>query len=145
MDHQSFNKMKDIKNIVILVLLLGVLTLGYISLFRGDKLYEYKVEELKKQNEALMKQKLAVDEENKTLRLEFSNLKAKEVELIKDINLRDLEIQKSKDNANRSKRELEKFKRDIEETRRKIDSLKSNPPNRTGDDLLNSIKLKTQK
>lgn len=137
--------MKNAKNIIILVLLLASLIFGYISLFRGDKLYEYKVEELKKENEALMKQKLAIDEENKTLKLEFSNLKTKEAELLNDINLRDSEIAKSKENANRSKRELEKFKAEIEKTRGKIDSLKSHPANRTGEDLLNSIKLKTQK
>jgi len=144
MDHQSFN-MKNIKNIIIVVLLAACLIFGYISLFRGDKLYEYKVEELKKENAALMKQKLAIDEENKTLKIEFSNLKTKEVELLNDINLRDSEIAKSKENANRSKRELEKFKREIESTRQKIDSLKAHPANRTGEDLLNSIKLKTQK
>jgi regulator of replication initiation timing len=75
------NKYMNIKNIIIFVLLIGCLTFGYINLFRGDKLYEYKVEELKKENEALKKQKLAIDEENKTLKVEFANLKLVEDEL----------------------------------------------------------------
>ena len=62
-----------------------------------------------------------------------------------DINLRDSEIAKSKDKANRSKAELEKLKKEIEETRGKIDSLKTNPANRQGDDLLNSLKSKLNK
>ena len=93
----------------------------------------------------MAKLKLAADEQNEILSLEFTKLQAKELELANDIKKRDLEIAKSKENANKSKRELEKFKREIEETKRKIDSLKSHPANRTGDDLLNSIKLKTQK
>ena len=39
-------KYMDTKNIIILVLLIGCLVFGYINLFRGDKLYEYKVEDL---------------------------------------------------------------------------------------------------
>jgi hypothetical protein len=37
------------------------------------------------------------------------------------------------------------MKKDLEQTKQKIEEFKKNPPNRTGDDLLNSIKNKTQK
>lgn len=135
----------DTKNIIILVLLIGCLVFGYINLFRGDKLYEYKVEELQKENATLLKERDSVKSEIKTLNIEFSALKTKEAELMNDINLRDTEIAKSKDKANRSKAELEKFKKEIEETRGKIDSLKAHPTNRQGDDLLNSLKSKLNK
>jgi chromosome segregation ATPase len=137
--------MKNYKNIIILVLLIGCLIFGYISLFRGDKLYEHKVKELQKENLILCKKRDSLGSEINILELQFSNLKSKEEELINDINQRDLEIAKSKEKANKSRSELEKFKREMQETRNKIDSLKAHPANRTGDDLLNSIKLKTQK
>ena len=138
-------KYMDTKNIIILVLLIGCLVFGYINLFRGDKLYEYKVEELQKANSTLLKERDLVKGEIKTLNIEFTALKSKEAELMNSINLRDSEIAKSKDKANRSKAELEKFKKEIEETREKIDSLKAQPANRQGDDLLNSLKSKLNK
>ena len=135
----------NIKDYLIIVLFLGVMILGYISLFSGDKLYEYKLEELKKENLILSKMKDSLGLKINSLESQFITLKAKETELINDINNRDLEIAKSKERASKSKAELDKFKREMQETRNKIDSLKAHPANRTGDDLLNSIKLKTQK
>jgi peptidoglycan hydrolase CwlO-like protein len=137
--------MKNYKNIIIIFLLIGCLIFGYISLFRGDKLYEYKLEELKKENLILLKMKDSLGLKINGLESQFITLKAKETELINDINNRDLEIARSKEKASKSKAELDKFKREMQETRNKIDSLKAHPANRTGDDLLNSIKLKTQK
>jgi peptidoglycan hydrolase CwlO-like protein len=135
----------NIKDYLIIVLFLGVMIFGYISLFRGDKLYEYKLEELKKENLILLKMKDSLGLKINGLESQFITLKAKETELINDINNRDLEIARSKEKASKSKAELDKFKREMQETRNKIDSLKAHPANRTGDDLLNSIKLKTQK
>ena len=135
----------NIKDYLIIVLFLGVMIFGYISLFSGDKLYEYKLEELKKENLILSKMKDSLGLKINSLESQFITLKAKETELINDINNRDLEIAKSKERASKSKAELDKFKREMQETRNKIDSLKAHPANRTGDDLLNSIKLKTQK
>lgn len=138
-------KKLNAKDFVIISLLLGCLIFGYMSFFKGDDLYKYKVEELNKQNEALLKEKSLSDEKIKKLNLEFDSLKIIEIKLINDINLRDVEIGKTKDRANKSKKELDKFRREMEETRKKIDSLKANPANRTGEDLINSLKLKTQK
>ena len=41
--------------------------------------------------------------------------------------------------------ELDKIMKSLAETRRKIEELKKNPPNITGNDLINSIKIKTKK
>lgn len=141
----KYAKYMDTKNIIILVLLIGCLIFGYINLFRGDKLYEYRVKELELKNSELVKERLEIDKEIKTLKIDFTKLKEKEAELLDDINNRDIEIGKSKDRANKSKQELEKFKKDIEETKSKIENLKRNPANREGNDLLNSLKLKLNK
>ena len=104
-------KYMDTKNIIILVLLIGCLVFGYINLFRGDKIYEYKVEELQKENATLLKERDSIKGDIKTLNIEFAALKSKEAELMNDINLRDSKIAKSKDKANRTKAELEKLKK----------------------------------
>ena len=59
-------KYMDTKNIIILVLLIGCLVFGYINLFRGDKLYEYKVEELQKENATLLKERDSIKGDIKT-------------------------------------------------------------------------------
>jgi hypothetical protein len=40
---------------------------------------------------------------------------------------------------------LDKMRKEMEETKNQITELRKNPPNRTGDDLLNSLKMKTLK
>jgi uncharacterized coiled-coil DUF342 family protein len=57
----------------------------------------------------------------------------------------ELEIQKFKTKANASKEQLNKLLKEMEETRNKIQELKNNPTNRTGQDLINSLKIKTIK
>ena len=63
-----------------------------------------------------LKERDSIKGDIKTLNIEFAALKSKEAELMNDINLRDSEIAKSKDKANRSKAELEKLKKNEKKT-----------------------------
>ena len=81
----------------------------------------------------------------KALEIDFNKLKVKEQALQQKIDRLEIEIFQSKQNANRSQGELNRLRQKLAETRRRIKDLKDNPPNRTGDDLLNSIKIKTMK
>ena len=135
----------DIKTLIILVLL--VISLGFCWnwFFGGGKAYKKQVKELEKERtELLLERKTLISDvdslikQNKRLITKDSVYKAK-------ISGLDVEITYYKSKAENSKRELDRIKGELSLTRKKIKELKAMPPNREGDDLLNSLKLKLQK
>lgn len=139
------NSMKNLKNLLIGLLLIFCVIFGYKTFFSGDNLYKEKVKQLEAANLLLQKERAGIDLKIDSLKTEYGKLKAREQKLAYDITTRDGEIAKNKAAAARSKVELNKFKHDIAETQNKIEGMKKHPANRDGDDLLNSLKLKTQK
>lgn len=144
MQYTYLEKMKDPKTIAIAVLVLLVLVFGATTFFKKDSLYKYKLEELQKVYDTERNKRDSLDRELVKVRSEFAALKVKEKQLAANVARLDQGIASAKNDANLSKEELDRAKTSLEETRKKIADLKSNPPNRTGDDLLNSLKLKTQ-
>lgn len=136
--------MKDPKNITIIVLVALVLIFGATTFFKKDSLYKYKLEELQKVYDTEHNRRDSLDQELVKVRAEFATLKVREKQLAADVAKLDRDIASAKNTATRSREELDRTKTMLEETRKKIADLKSNPPNRTGEDLLNSLKLKTQ-
>jgi len=137
--------MKDIKNILILALLAGCLVFGYMALFRGDAGYKEKLKSLEDANAQLQKERSAINGAIVNLKGEYTKLKAHEAVLAADVAQRDASIAQSKAEAACSQAELGKLKHEMDETLRKIKDAKAHPANRIGDDLLNSLKLKTSK
>lgn len=144
MQYTHLEKMKDPKTIAIAVLVLLVLIFGATTFFKKDSLYKYKLEELQKVYDAEHNKRDSLDQELVKVRAEFAALKVQEKKLAAVVARLDQDIASAKSDANRSREELDRAKTSLEETRKKIADLKSNPPNRTGEDLLNSLKLKTQ-
>jgi len=137
--------MKDIKNILIVVLLAGCMIFGYMWFFRNDGGYKQKIKDLEKEKKELIVAREKLEKDVTVLEKNFQDLKKREDALVADISRRDAEIRRRKEEAARSKAELDNMKKGLKETQDKIVELKKNPPNRTGDDLLNSLKMKTQK
>jgi len=136
--------MKDIKNWIIFILLGLTLIFGYITLTKDDSDYKRKVEILKEDNTRLLNENSKIDGRIDSLRVEYINLQKKDSLLNIEISKRDIQIANALASSKKSKEELEKIKANIAETQRKIKELKANPFKRTGDDLLNSLKLKTK-
>jgi len=144
--HKTYHKyMKDIKNVLILILLAGCLIFGYMWFFSGNDEYKEKIKQLEKEKKELVSERENLDKQVKVLQGDYVILKQKEAKLLSDLAKLDTEINQSKINAAKSQAELNKMKRDLKDTQDKIAELKKNPANRTGDDLLNSLKMKTQK
>lgn len=135
----------DIKSILILVLLAGCLIFGYMWYFRSDPNYKRELKELREDNKRIRNERDSINIHLIVMQSKFKNLKLREQALQQRIDSLEIEIEKSKQNANRSQADLNKLRNKLAETRRKIREMKDNPPNRTGDDLLNSIKIKTMK
>jgi len=135
----------DIKTIIILVLLGVSLLFGYKWFFSGDSSLKKRLKEIEAEYNALEEKKKASDKRIKDLEIEFIELEKKDKSLQEKVVKLESEIKIAEQNAANSKNNLDKMKKDLEETKHKIEEFKKNPPNRTGDDLLNSLKNKTQK
>lgn len=135
----------DFKSILILILLAFALFFGYKWYFTDTSDYKNKLKELQKEYQLLEESK----KENNLLiekyKFELDSIMVQDS--LNAIRISELEskVFDAEKNAAKSKKEFDKLQKQLEETRKKIEELKKNPPNRTGDALLESIKNKTKK
>lgn len=134
-----------VKDYIILILLLGCIIFGYMTFFKGNKYYR---EEIKKLKVEYQKEQ----DLRKDLDIELANLRKQRDDLVKSgeqlqllINLQDILIQDRKAQADKTRKELDETRLRIAEVRKKIRQVKESPANRTGDSLIYSLQLKTQK
>lgn len=134
----------DFKSILILVLLGFTLIFGYMWYFRGDDGSKKELEQLQERYDEIEREK---EESNKRLvdnAIVIDSLMIADSLNTEKIALLEFNVREAEEQANISNEKLAKMKAELAETRKKIEELKKNPPNRTGDDLLNSIKNKTK-
>jgi chromosome segregation ATPase len=134
----------DIKSILILILLGLTLLFGFKWFFSGDKSSKERVKQLEQEFKELESQKKLVDLEIATWVAKSDSLKKLDVKLQAELAKQEAQTRKAEEEANKSKDNLDKLKKDIAETQHKIEEFKNNPPNRTGDALLESLKNKTK-
>lgn len=135
----------DIKSIIILVLLLASGIFFYMWFFGGMDGYKKEVNRLREENKKLELQSDSIKGRIKKYELDFVELRKQDSLLKVKILQSQSEVEIAKSKANRSKEELDKLRVELEKTQKQIEELKSHPKNRTGDDLLNSLKNKTNK
>lgn len=138
------NMKNEIKNILVSVLLCLTLIFAY-SWILEDGGSDEKVDALKRELEELSLKKKESDRIKDSLRSETDRLESQGKRLESDISRLESEIRDAIARANQSAKNLDRINKELAETRRKIEEFKKNPPNRTGDDLINSIKIKTKK
>ena len=134
----------DIKSILILILLGLTLLFGFKWFFSGDKVSKERVKQLEQQFKDLENQKKFVDLEINSWRAKSDSLRQLDVKLQAELTRQEAQTKKAEIESNKSKANLDKLKHDLEETQHKIDEFKKNPPNRTGDALLESLKNKAK-
>jgi predicted negative regulator of RcsB-dependent stress response len=136
----------DIKSILILVLLGFCLLFGYKWYFSTENSeYKKQVKDLRNKNKNLQRKRDSILLEINNLKEEFELIQKNDKLLRLKIDSLDNEIFISKLNMKKSESELKLIKENLLNNSKKIDSLKSNPPNRTGEDLLRSLKINTMK
>lgn len=137
--------MKDIKNLIILILLIFSLVFGYIWFWGGGKTYRDKIKNLEKTRLELVKERTKLEQQVDSLKI-INELLIKNDEKLKvDIEKKDEEIRKLNKKFERSIIEFNDLKQKIKDTQIKIEEIKKNPIKRTGENLLNSLKNKTEK
>lgn len=134
----------DFKSILILIFLGFSLFFGYNWYFKGDDGIKEQLNQLQERYDEIEKEK---KESNK--RLEDNAFVIDSLMLVDSLNnekiaLLEFNVREAEDKANESAGKLSKVQKELLATRQKIKELKENPPNRTGEDLLNSIKNKTK-
>lgn len=134
----------DIKTIIILVLLGFTIILGYKWYFSGDEVSKDKVKQLEIENKKLESDKKNSDIEIAKWKVKFTELDITDKKLTLEVSRSIKEANDAKIKANKSKLDLDNLQKGLNETRRKIEEFEKNPPNRTGDALLESIKNRTK-
>jgi predicted negative regulator of RcsB-dependent stress response len=134
----------DIKTIIILVLLGFTIILGYKWYFSGDDVSKEKVKQLEIENKKLEFDKKNSDIEINRWKVKFTDLDITDKKLKLEVSKSIKDAKDALIKANKSKLDLDNLQKGLNETRRKIEEFEKNPPNRTGDALLESIKNRTK-
>ena len=130
--------------ILIGTLLLISLIFGYKWFYGGNSASQERVKQLEAQFKELEEKKKASDEKIKYWETQFASLQAKSDSLKAEIDALEKQAQTAEADAKKSKAKFEALSKELAETRHKIEEFKKNPPNRTGDLLLESLKNKTK-
>lgn len=134
----------DFKTILIIILLSLTIFFGLKWYFQRDNGSKERINQLEQKVEQLEKQKKEIDKQLLVWKNKFDSLVVENKKLEKDLYLQSEKTRIAELNANKSMQSLNKMRILIEESRKKIEELKNNPPNRTGDILLESLKNKTK-
>lgn len=132
----------DIKTIIIILLLLISLFFCYKWYFSSDNLYKEKIDNLNSEYKKLEQSKKESDEKILTWKSKYDSLDVVDKNLSMDIKILKFNISKLEVKANTSKDSLTKISLRLKNAIKRINDF--NPPNRTGDFLLESIKNKTK-
>jgi cell division protein FtsB len=144
MKNYSMKKLES-RDIIIGVLFLVVLALGWATFFGGDSAYKERVKALEKENKELQAKRAVLDAEIERRKAAFDSLLVVEVQLQSELSAIEAETRLLREEVERSRGEMDVVRERINETRKKIEALKKSPANRRNSDLINSLKLKTQK
>jgi peptidoglycan hydrolase CwlO-like protein len=133
------------KNIAIIILSL-ILIGGFVYFTQfSTKKYEEKILELEAKRVVLIQERDSLDAVADSLHGEYVRLRELDEKAEKEIQKKDRLIADLKSRSARSQQNLDQLKQGMRETQEKIESVKRNPANRTGEDLLESLKNKTQR
>lgn len=134
----------DFKSILIIILLSLTIFFGFKWYFQWNNGSKDKINQLEQKVEQLEKEKKIVDKEILLWKNRFDSIDVVNKKLEYNLYLQSEKTRLAELNANRTIQSLNKIRILMEESRKKIEDLKNNPPNRTGDFLLESIKNKTK-
>ena len=130
---------------IISILLIISLVFGLMWFLGSDSGSKERIRQLEN-NIAALEKKKQISEKNIAYWIKrFSNLQKRQDSINLVIGRLEKEAITAEANANISKNKLETLKKELASTRKKIEDFKKNPPNRTGNSLLESIKNKTSK
>jgi len=133
------------KAIIPIILVLATMFAYYIFSNKTSGDYQEKLNKLDSLNKSLEKTRDSLYLDIKKIDSNFVQLQHRDSLLNKEIVSLDAEIEKDKKIVARSQAELNHIKSSLDSTRKQIIEAKAHPANRSGNDLLNSLKIKSKK
>jgi len=130
---------------IISILLIISLVFGLMWFFGSDSGSKERIKQLENNITTLEKKKQISEKNIEYWIKRFSSLQERQDSINSVIASLEKEASVAEANANISKNKLGALKKELDSTRKKIEEFEKNPPNRTGDSLLESIKNKTSK
>lgn len=134
----------DFKSILILILLGLTLIFGYKWYFTDNSDYKNQIKELKEKYQLLENEKKENNLIIQKYKIELDSIMVQDSLNVIKISELESKVFEAEKQAEKSKKKFNELQKKLEETRKRIEEFKKTPPNRTGDDLLNSIKNKTK-
>jgi peptidoglycan hydrolase CwlO-like protein len=131
--------------IIISVLFVIGLIFGLMWFLGSDSGSKERIKQFEEKIGSLEKEKQTNEKNIEYWKKRFSDLQKTQDSLNATIGKLEKELASAEAAAAVSKTRLETIKKELIATRKKIEEFKKNPPNRTGDSLLESIKNKTSK
>lgn len=135
----------DIKNILILILLLASTIFGFMWFLGGNDVSKEKIKQLETEYKKLEHDKAAADVKISQWQLKYQEADKKDKEMTVQILKLKSESKIAEEKAKKSKVDLDKVQNGIAENRREIDELRKTPPILGDDELLESLTKKLNK
>lgn len=134
----------DSKSILIIIFLGFSLFFGYKWYFSSSdrKDWKQKVEQLDKENSLLKIKRDSLQSSLSDLIFKYDSITHIDSILQVEISELEIDIINSKKSANKTLIELNSIKKELEKNKKKIIELENNPPNKTDNDLIESLKNK---
>lgn len=136
-------KKLDIKTIII-IFLLGVFFVFFTMYMSSGENHRKEIKNLEKQNKELQKKKEILEVEFQSVMKCVSEDSIRIVKLNKELEIINNKLDKKQTELKNAQSELKFNKENFLKTKKEIEKLENNPIERTGSELLKSIKEKTQ-
>ena len=133
----------DVKSWLIVVLLGFSLFFFYMWYFRGPSTKD-DIKSLKSDIIRIQKERDSLANARVILQKDFDILKNQDSLRSVEISNLDNNLITMQSQLDKTKSDFDKVRKDFEDSQLKFNQLKNTPPNRTGNDLINSIKNKTK-
>lgn len=133
------------RDVAIFILIAALLLMGWFTFFKGDNSYKRRVRELQQENKVLVQQRQSLEERIARREAAFDSLTQVESKTRSTLLRAEAESDVLRARVGIARTELASARKLAAQAQERIQNLKRRPANRTGQELLNSLKLKTQK
>lgn len=133
------------RDVAIFILIAALLLMGWFTFFKGDNSYKRRVRELQQENKVLVQQRQSLEERIAHREAAFDSLTQVESKTRSTLLRAEAESDVLRARVGIARAELASARKLAAQAQERIQNLKRRPANRAGQELLNSLKLKTQK
>src|SRR5574344_568080 len=137
-------KKVDLKTVLIIVIFLLALLFGFMWFFSKNNKAQGKIDKLTDDNARLEEMNKKISEEINAYKVKCDSLSLIDKKYSKEYVILEKQNTILVNKSNAAEKELDRLQNKLYKNRQEIEYLKKHPSNRTGDELINSLKIKTK-